>query len=117
MAQVRAVFRLSPAASAQLFSADVSTPKHLAYVEWFSEFSDTPDPHHGMYKIKRSMINNNTKRLSSVIEVSSIRRSVHLFPQFGRLAPREWTSDNVLDLCSTFYVNSFTDRHTYITLY
>lgn len=121
VAQVRAVFRLSPTATAQLFDPDVATPKHLAYVEWFSTFGNIPNPHHGMYKLKRSMIPDElglgTKRLSSIIEVADIRRSVHLFPHFGRAVPREWTSDNVLDMCSTFYLNCFTDRHAYITMY
>lgn len=63
------------------------------------------------------MTNNNTVRLSSIIEVSDIRRSVHLFPKFGRATPREWSPNNVLDMCSTFYLNPFLDRPSYITVY
>jgi hypothetical protein len=89
--------------------------KHLAYVEWFSSFPSTPDRNHGLYKVTRSFMDG--KRLTSVIEVSSIRRSIHLFPKFGRIAPRHWTSNNVLDECTTFFVNAFSDRHSYLTIY
>jgi hypothetical protein len=65
--------------------------------------------------VKRQLKDNH--RLTSVIPVSSIRRSVHLFPKFGPIAPKEWTSSTVLDLCSTFFVNSQTDRHIFATLF
>ncbi|KAH7903903.1 hypothetical protein BJ138DRAFT_1019885, partial [Hygrophoropsis aurantiaca] len=87
----------------------------LAYVEWFSPFPATPDTNHGMYKISRSL--RNGERMASIIPVDIIRRSVHLIPKFGRVAPREWTSSNVLELCKTFYVNPFTDRHAYLTIF
>ncbi|KAJ7150608.1 hypothetical protein C8R46DRAFT_914692, partial [Mycena filopes] len=83
----------------------------LAYVEWFSKFPRNPDPNHGMYKISRPV-----ERAASIIPVSQIRRSVHLFPEFGPVAPRDWTSNNVLERCSKFYVSPWSDRHAYITI-
>ncbi|KAJ7859607.1 hypothetical protein B0H14DRAFT_2218912, partial [Mycena olivaceomarginata] len=62
----------------------------LAYVELFSKFSNTPDANHRMYKVSRP-----AERIASIIPVENIRRSVHLFPQFGLSAPRDWTSQNV----------------------
>lgn len=115
IAQVRVVFRLPPLVSDTLFDADVTKPKHLAYVEWFSKFSASPDINNGMFKIERSMIG--TKRLSSIVEVADIRRSIHLFPKMGHKRPIHWTTNNVLDHCSTFYVNDFTDRHSHLTIY
>ncbi|KAJ7436379.1 hypothetical protein B0H11DRAFT_1754859, partial [Mycena galericulata] len=44
---------------------------------------------HGMYKISRPV-----ERAASIIPVANIRRSIHLFPQFDPVAPREWTSDD-----------------------
>ncbi|KAJ6605637.1 hypothetical protein B0H10DRAFT_1659135, partial [Mycena sp. CBHHK59/15] len=55
----------------------------LAYVEWFSKFPRKPDPNHGMYKISRPV-----EHAASIIPVSQIRRSVHLFPKFGPVTPR-----------------------------
>ena len=52
-------------------------------------------------------------KICSVIPLRDIRRSVHLFPRFGRVAPADWTSNNVLDQCDIFYLNDFTDRHLF----
>ncbi len=56
---------------------------------------------------------------AAIVPVSLIQRSVHLFPKCGRdpLAFHTWTSDTVLENCSTFYVNCFKDRHTYYNVY
>ncbi len=90
------------------------SPRYLAYVEWFSPFT-RPDPNHDMYKISRSIRDGH--RLAAVIPLDNIRRSIHLFPSFGQHAPVEWNSSNVLELCEKFFVNSFTDRHVYGTVF
>ena len=87
--------------------------ERLAYIEWFSKFS-VPDPDHQMYRISRSL--EDGAPVASVVPISTIRRSVHLFPRFGQAVPDDWTSDNVLEKCSVFYLNPFTDRHMYYTL-
>ncbi|KAJ7488789.1 hypothetical protein B0H11DRAFT_1720260, partial [Mycena galericulata] len=66
---------------------------------------------HGMYKISRAV-----ERAASIIHVANIRRSIHLFPQFGPVAPWEWTSENVLELCTKFYVSPWSDRHADVTV-
>jgi len=115
VAQLRNIFSLPSRATPFLFQGHVDVPKHLAYVEWFSEFRPNAEAHHLMYKVTHSI--KDGKRDSAVIRVSDIERSVALIPKFGPVAPREWTSANVLEECTTFYVNPFTDRHTYISLY
>ncbi|KAJ6478901.1 hypothetical protein C8R45DRAFT_833070, partial [Mycena sanguinolenta] len=115
VAQIRVVFAFKPKHIQTLFSFGVSPPPYLAYVEWFSPFSAQPEPHHLMYKINRSLKNGD--RIASIIPVANIRRSVHLLPKFGPVAPPEWTSSNVLDKSSFFFVNSLSDRHIYTTLY
>ena len=91
-------------------SSPAAAPKYLAYVQWFTPFQD-PKPDHLLYQVKRSL--KNGARLASIVPVANIHRSVHLFPVFGRQVPDDWTSDNVLEKCSSFYVNTFSDRHMY----
>lgn len=67
-----------------------------------------------MYKVSREY--SGGQRMATIIDVKKIRRSALLCPRFGPVQPPQWTSDNVLELCKTFYVNSHTDRHTFITV-
>ncbi|KAJ7694865.1 hypothetical protein B0H17DRAFT_931310 [Mycena rosella] len=108
--QVRVVFSLSKRVLAWMFPHE-KPPKYLAYVEWFSKFPNSPERHHKMYKILRP-----NECFASIIPVGNIRRSVHLFPNFGPVVPREWTSQNVLELCKKFYVSPWSDRHGYIVI-
>ncbi|KAJ7312316.1 hypothetical protein DFH08DRAFT_717847 [Mycena albidolilacea] len=108
--RVRVVFKLSKQVTAALFPG-VPPPGHLAYVEWFSAFSRRHEPNHLMYKISRL-----EERIASIIPIENIRRSIHLFPQFGHVVPRSWTSQNVLDSATKFYVSPWSDRHAYITV-
>ncbi|KAJ7806482.1 hypothetical protein B0H14DRAFT_2381895, partial [Mycena olivaceomarginata] len=48
-----------------------------------------PEPNHLMFEISRL-----EERLASIIPVENIRRSVHLFPQFGPVVSRNWSSQN-----------------------
>ncbi|KAJ7580306.1 hypothetical protein C8J56DRAFT_718911, partial [Mycena floridula] len=54
----------------------------LAYIEWFTPFSQGPVADHLMYKISRSPALGGG-RLSSIIPIANIRCSVHLLPKFG----------------------------------
>lgn len=118
VAQVKLVFTLSKGAIDFFFPppTNIQLPTHFAYVEWFTPFRAAPEPNHLMYKISRSLSRDGS-RLASIVPVTSIRRSTHLLPKFGPVAPRGWSSSSVLDDCSTFFVNSFPDRHTYVTVY
>ncbi|KAG1854255.1 hypothetical protein F4604DRAFT_1883347 [Suillus subluteus] len=113
VAQVRVVFTLTSHAAAALFCTPAKAPTHLAYVELFTPFGQ-PEANHGLYKI--SCIICNGERLASIIDISDICRSVHLIPKFSPVVPREWTSSTVLELCSSFFVSSFSDRHAYLTI-
>ncbi|KAJ7119227.1 hypothetical protein C8R43DRAFT_1152418 [Mycena crocata] len=108
--RVRVVFKLARRITDMLFP-DAPPPGHLAYVEWFSAFPRSPEPNHLMYKISRP-----ADRIASIIPIENIRRSIHLFPQFGPVVPRAWTSQNVLDMATKFYVSPWSDRHAYITV-
>jgi hypothetical protein len=82
--QIHAVFKIPPKANPHLFGENPPLG-HLAYVEWFTNFTPTPDQNHGLYKVSPAYYQG--KRLSSIVEVSDICRSVHLFPQFGEAVP------------------------------
>ena len=117
VAQVRVIFKIPNRAMAHLFPtlAVHEYPTHLAYVEWFTKFT-TPGSDHGMYKISRAL-NRDKERRAGIIPVESFERSCHLIPEFGPVAPRNWTSSNVLDECKYFFVNPFIDCNTYKLLY
>ena len=110
--RVKAVFTIPKRFVQQLFPSQ-DPPAQLAYVEWFTSFAQ-PDPIHGLYKLQKAA--RNGVRFASIIPLASIRRSIHLYPSFGRTVPADWTSSNVLDKCDKFFVNCFTDRHTYGTV-
>lgn len=91
-----------------------TVPDRLAYVEWFRPFPANPERHHLMYKISRAYRDAAQGfREASIVPLSSIKRSLDLYPVFGPVAPREWTSDNVLEECDCFYVNPFSDSYMY----
>ncbi|KAF8065173.1 hypothetical protein FPV67DRAFT_1653931 [Lyophyllum atratum] len=114
--RVRIVFSLPEKSRGILFTnTEAPIPQHLAYVEWYSPLQD-PERHHGLHKISQ-LKDRNGGRICSIIPIGNIRRSIHLFPKFGRVAHPEWTSSNVLDVCDTFFVNTFTDRHLYRIAY
>ncbi|KAI0373820.1 hypothetical protein BV20DRAFT_988937 [Pilatotrama ljubarskyi] len=117
VAQVRLVFTVPARAMDALFPRlDItSRPRHLAYVEWFSASSHIAHPDHGLYKVSRSL--RRGARLCSVIPVDQIERSCRLFPEFGPVAPRDWTSSNVLETCPSFLLNTFLDRSMYTMIH
>ncbi|KAJ7882367.1 hypothetical protein B0H14DRAFT_3755572 [Mycena olivaceomarginata] len=94
---VRVIFSLPDRLARLIFPPNIIPPKHLAYVEWFSSFKPQPEQHHLMYRISRTIKDGD--RFASIIPVDNIRRSIHLFPKFGAVAPVEWKSHNVLDRC------------------
>jgi hypothetical protein len=110
--QIRCIFSLPPHAVALWFPSGNFSHKHFAYVEWFTPFSKSQrDPHSKLFKVSRLMAHGECR--ASIIPVSLIRCSVHLFPKFGPQAPNSWLSSNVLENASTFYVNPFSDRFLY----
>ncbi|KAI0776229.1 hypothetical protein BD413DRAFT_469649, partial [Trametes elegans] len=120
IAQLRVVFQIPEKAKAHLFPliTPESRPHHLAYVEWFAPFgsaASNPNPDHGLYRLRRSI--RRGARLASIIPVDHIERACHLFPDFGPVAPREWTTNNVLEECPSFFLNTFLDRYMYMSIH
>ena len=109
------IFSLPEKAIPELIPLGVTLPQHLAYIEWFSSISRAPDPNHLLYKIKHSI--KDGIRSASIIPVTNIHQSAHLFPDFGPVVPRNWISPTVLESCGTFFVNSTSDRYMYATFF
>ncbi|PPQ76921.1 hypothetical protein CVT26_001382 [Gymnopilus dilepis] len=115
VAQVRCIFSLPSSAVTALFPQG-SPSDHFAYVEWFTPFSRAIfEPNSQLYQVKRLL--SHGEQQASVIPISLIRQSVHLFPKFGPVAPVHWKSSNVLQEAKAFYVNPFSDRFQYSTLF
>ncbi|KAF9529836.1 hypothetical protein CPB83DRAFT_924972 [Crepidotus variabilis] len=91
--RVRVIFTIPEQYRAILFNNAIEIPDHLAYIQWFSALKDDPDPHHSLYSLTPLQEADGT-HVASIIAVDDIRRSVHLFPRFGRVAPQEWSSSN-----------------------
>ena len=108
--RIRVIFSLPETSLSTLFNPGVEVPALLTYVQLFSPFPAKPNQNHLLYKIK-PMKDADGTHIASVIPLKNIRRSAHLFPKFGSFAPQDWTCSTVVDLCDTFFVNTFTDMH------
>ena len=112
--RVKVIFSIPDRFHARLFKHGIDIPNHLAYVEWYTPL-DAQDPNHKMFRISpvSPLKDKEGTRICSVIPLSDVLRSVHLIPRFGSIAPVKWTSSNVLDECTTFYLNDFTDKNLF----
>ena len=86
----------------------------LAYIEWYKPQSTIADDSTGMYIIKK------TKDIQcSVVSLKSIRQSCMLLPKFDDSIDWKstWTSDNILDNASTFFLNNWQSSYAYQTIW
>lgn len=113
--QVRLIFSIPENAKDAVFEDKADdVPQHLAYIEWFSRRPAQRSKWSGLYAIKRSVEEDD--RLVSILPADRIVRSVSLYPNFGPDLNISWTRDNVLEKCSNFFMNPFSDKHTYIMM-
>ncbi|EIN13305.1 hypothetical protein PUNSTDRAFT_59004 [Punctularia strigosozonata HHB-11173 SS5] len=113
VARVRVFFKVPEQFSKAMFTDyGVSSPGHLAFVEWYTPPS-SKNRHHQMYSVTRKR----GQPKVGIIEVCKIRRNCQLFPMFGEKADKSWSSTNVLDRCEKFLVNNFQDQHAYQSLW
>ncbi len=102
VARVRALFELP--------SCFGTFPHPLVYVHWYRPLTSI-DPLTGMYRITPSTRNNLPN--SEVICLDQIWGTCLLIPQFGSTVPVSWTTGNVLDLGSKYYLNKYLDHHMF----
>ena len=111
IAQVRVLFSIPEKYVARLFTSGRPIPRIFAYIEWFDKFEKAPSGPMRLWSVKRSITDGH--RMALLIPIGHIFRSVHLFPNWTGDNVREWSSTNVLEKASNFYLNPFSDRHAY----
>ncbi len=87
------------------FETALRRPDTWPMLNGFSRFPLRPDPHLKLYKVSRTY-SAQGGRNAAVVPVSLIKRSVHLFPKWGRDETRSdsWASETVLEKCEDFYL-------------
>ncbi|KIM65438.1 hypothetical protein SCLCIDRAFT_22635 [Scleroderma citrinum Foug A] len=86
----------------------------LVYIEWFTLLRCC-DPISGHFIVSRSTRNH--RRNASVISVDQIACPCHLQAQCGRKISSDWLANNVLEMASTFLINSYIDLDTFVALH
>lgn len=114
MAQVRLIFRQD---ISTVTSSDV-----LVYIQDFEPAPGTirnkvqhPERDINMFRVIRCI--RNGKRKGLVIKLTDIWRPVELIPVFGNECPAAWTTENAVELAQEFYVNSFSEKEAYQSVY
>jgi len=76
--------------------------EELAYIEWYKVLH-MPGKHHNMYTVSKP-----SEMVGKVVLLRTIRQACQLIPNAPRKATwsPQWTSKNVLDLCSSFVLNN-----------
>ena len=115
--RVRVIFELPEHLDVGLGSqaAPNAWPKEpLVYVEWYGVPRSLPDENTGMYVIKKT-----TETQYSIVTLTSIRQSCMLIPKFddNRDWKSTWTSENILDNASSFYLNHWQSSYAYQTIW
>ncbi|KAJ8075302.1 hypothetical protein PM082_019638 [Marasmius tenuissimus] len=115
LGRVRVIFSLPSTNLDLILPSNLPPPKHLAYVEWFSNFVRNPELHSHLYKIKKEA--RGDFPLVSVLPLNLIKQSVHLYPKWDPAALAEWESETVLDKCDTFYMSPYKDLRTFFSVH
>ena len=83
------------------------------FLEWFTIFSQAQKASNSkLFKVLCLMAWGECH--VSMIPISLILLSIQLFPKFGLQAPVSWLSSNVFEKVTSFYVNPFFDRFSYL---
>jgi hypothetical protein len=76
----------------------------LMYVEWFTPLG-RPETFTGMHIVSRST--RFYRQNAAIILADRIIRNCHLVGKCGLIINHDWTTDNVLDIASHFYINPY----------
>ena len=87
-------------------------------MEWFSQTSPLPNIDSKFYKIKKSKKNGTNELNTGIVTLDQVQQSIHLIPVFPKNSTNTlWTSETVLDLCDTFFINNWSNIRTYQHIY
>ena len=91
----------------------------LAFIEWYSPTPASADENQGlMYRITKTTASSTGRVQGAIVPLRSIRQSCMLSPSFGRGAvPKDWRTDTVLDMASTFFINNWNSKYAYQTIW
>ncbi|KAJ6472268.1 hypothetical protein DFH09DRAFT_1475959 [Mycena vulgaris] len=98
-----------------LFFSFTNAPKtySCALVHWFSPHGDGPDPDTGMWVVTPEMEDAGVKSLA-IVNLDCIARAAHLLPVYGSaMLPEDFHFSHSLDAFRAFFVNRYTDHHTF----
>lgn len=82
--------------------------KHFALVELFTKFTKSPQAESGFFSISR--LSKNRLPVSKVVPISDIHFSCQLAPKVIHASDITWSSDQALNKCATFYLNTDASR-------
>ncbi len=82
----------------------------LVYLEWYTPFHRV-DPGTGLYQV--SVSTRNRMPNSVILPANRVLGYCHLAGKCGAAIPVSWTSENVLDKASVFYVNPYISLNTF----
>jgi hypothetical protein len=91
----------------------------LAFIDWYSPLPSSPDENKGaMYDIRNIQNLPGSRRPGAVVPLSNIRQSCMLIPRFpAQGVPKDWSLDNVLDKATHFFVNNWSSKYNYQTIW
>jgi len=115
--RLRVIFKLPEKIYGSWPSPSSWPSEPLAYIEWFDKLKKTAEPYHDLYLVTKPLLLADGNPPGAIIPLSSIRQSCHLLPDFSNGVPSNWTTDTVLDNCRRFYLNSFSSKYAYQTLW
>ena len=80
---------------------------YLLVIEWFSQVGSNSDSNSSFYKVKKSKKIKTNKLDTDIISLNLVKQSIQLISVFPKNSSDIiWTSDTVLDICNTFYINN-----------
>ncbi|KAG2107503.1 uncharacterized protein F5147DRAFT_577773 [Suillus discolor] len=89
-----------------------------ALIRWFSTIGDRPCPETGMWMVEPELDADSGERLVSVVHLETIMRPAHLIPVYGsHLLPCDITHSDSLMAFEVFYINKYSDYHTFEIAY